>query len=326
MLGGSIPYSFFALGIVKRFVYKQNLLEGMNSLEELGRKILEYVDPRESKQWLDEGENCDRIYREKGVEFIDIFHPHYPPLLRFIFDPPLVLYALGNTEILSGRFWSIVGTRKASPVALFASRLLVRSLSCSEANVKESLGIVSGMALGIDKEAMQTSLDMGLPTVGVLGTPVYKEYPYANKNLFMKIKKSSTGVLLSELLPYDNYAKWTFPMRNRIITGISESVYLMETPEKSGAMSSANNAIQQNKDLFVFQHPYLYRNGGGDGLVNEGAESIQLRDMGFRGEIVHSESLIQKDPRDPLSTLASLKAREANQEAESLGDGFYCIF
>jgi len=160
-----------------------------------------------------------------------------------------------------------------------------------------------------------------------LGTPVYAEYPYSNRNLYTKMKNSKNGLLVSELLPYDHYAKWTFPMRNRIITGIAESVYLMETPSQSGAMSSANNAIAQNKEIFIFDHPIQFNNEGGKTLVNDGANSIQFLDLGIRGEIYHITELLEKSKHRLYQDLiVQLRLDEESGKAKNLGGGYYFIF
>jgi DNA processing protein len=316
------PFSLFAISAVRKFIYKNSIHRRAESLEDLGNRFQRYVDQNSYSEWLDEALKCDSVYKSQSVEFIDFFSENYPSLLREIYDPPLVLFVLGNSAILNKRWIAIVGTRKASPISLFGTRTLVQGLS-------KKVGVVSGMALGIDREAMSVSLDRGLPTLGVLGTSVSKEYPSANKNLYKRMKESENAALISEYLPYENYSKWTFPMRNRIITGISESVFVMEAPPKSGAMSSANSAIQQNKDLFIFDHSHQFRNEGGRDLITMGAEEFGLDDLGLNGRVVHiSDPIDSTDSGDQTSiqALAYWKEKEQQGLVERLGDGYYFIF
>ncbi|WCL49883.1 DNA-processing protein DprA [Leptospira sp. GIMC2001] len=342
-------YSFFGKSNVRTFIYKNGLLDKAKSLHELGELVLNYLDRKIAQEWILEGERCDEIYKSKGATFVSYYDPLYPNLLKEIYDPPLVLFCIGSIEVLKSDFIAIVGTRKASPVSLFATNQLVHSIfidslknqlnrdsTCiqqdffHEVNLKDSLGgkgIVSGMALGIDREAMATAIDLGLPTLGILGTPVYTEYPYSNRSLYAKMKNSKNGLLVSELLPYDHYAKWTFPMRNRIITGIAKSVYLMETPAQSGAMSSANNAIEQNKEIFIFDHPIQFNNDGGKNLLEDGANPIQFPDLGIRGNIFHITELMNQSKYQLYQDLVvQLKLDENSGKAKNLGGGYYFIF
>lgn len=351
-----IPFSFFADTKLRAFIYKREFQKQCKTLEELAEKVISFMDTIFIKEKINESQEMDRLYLEKSCGFIDFYHHLYPPQLREIYDPPLVLYYLGNPEILSLNYSAIVGTRKASVVSLFSTRKLVdvlrnnftlssnesllenKSLHTTSKHFKDSseemqsLGIVSGMALGIDKEAMQTAIDLNLPTLGVLGTPAYVEYPFGNLKLYKQMKAYEKGCLISELLPLDRYAKWTFPMRNRIITGIAQKVYLMETPAKSGAMSSANNALDQNKEIYIFSDPRQENNKGGDDLIADGANSFGLQDLGIQGEIRHITDL-EKDlklnsNKKALSAWDSyssfIKSSESSQ-VESLGSGYYFI-
>lgn len=318
----SIPFSFFAITRVQSFVYKSGMKDRFSSLGELGRWILDSTDREVANEWLDEGRRCDELYSQNAVVSIDYYHSLYPVLLREIYDPPLVLFCIGNVEHLALDWDAIVGTRKASPVSIFATKKLVATNAC---NIK---AVVSGMALGIDREAMEASLDNNLPTLGVLGTAVHMEYPIGNRSLYNRMKSSNNGLLISELLPYDNYAKWTFPKRNRIITGISSRVFLMEAPSKSGAMSSAHSAISQNKDLYIFDHELQSRNDGGKSLILDGANELTLVDILKEGKIEHifQQGVSKNREESELEKLSKLKKMEGLGRAQNLGNGYYYIF
>lgn len=318
-------FSLFAIAHVKSFILKNRLHKQAKSLFELEGLLRRYSDSKAFKDWQEEGKRCDVIYRNQGIEFVDFYSDFYPQELKEIYDPPLVLFILGDPKVLRYDFHAIVGTRKASPISLLATSRLVEKIHQEESSV---MGIVSGMALGIDREATACALDCDLPILGVLGTPAYSEYPFANKNLYKRMKSSVNAVLLSELLPYDNYAKWTFPMRNRIITGIAKRIYLMETPMKSGAVSSANSALDQNKDIIVFDHELQFDNIGGQYLIQDGAEKLFLEQLFESGRIVHlSEGMPESAGNNSqLNLLAEIKAKEVEGRAKNLGNGYYFIF
>lgn len=305
----------FALPLIRNFLYKAGWYKNLSDPDDVLSRVEKYMDRSSWQESLRSAESFDAQYQKHGVKFIDYYSDDYPDRLREIYDPPLVLFCLGNTEVLNSTvFYAIVGTRKASPVSLFATRLFVERI----AGTTQRPGVVSGMALGIDREAMDTALENGMPVVGVLGTAVHKEYPQANKNLYAKMKSNVNACLVSEYLPLDNYGKWTFPMRNRIITGMAIATVLMEAPAKSGGLSSANNAIQQNRDLVVFDHPTLKDNMGGRFLLDDGAIALELSGMGFEGEIVHIA--------DAPEMLAEYKKREMLGTSKHLGGGYYAIF
>jgi len=182
--------------------------------------------------------------REQGIRVIALTDSAYPTRLRYIPDPPLVLYCLGK---LPG--WEdmpvigVVGTRKASPYGCTTAYSMGGQLSACGALV------VSGLALGIDAEAMRGALAAGGMTVGVLGCGVDIVYPKHNQQLFSQVLEK--GCLISEYPPGTQPAPWLFPERNRIISGMSNGVLIVEAPEKSGALITAQDAMEQGRDVFV---------------------------------------------------------------------------
>lgn len=199
-------------------------------------------------------------------KLVSYFDPLYPKLLREIFDPPLVLAVFGPLELLSLDSISIVGTRKASPISKWATQKLVEELS-----KERRPQIVSGLAVGIDREAFLAAFDQGLSVVGVLGTTLDIEYPPGNRDLYAKIKAGNQHILLTEFLFETEPARWTFPKRNRVIAGLSEQVYILESGKKSGTISTAKTAMDENRELYVFDHPLQWDNSGGKFLLAQGA-------------------------------------------------------
>lgn len=168
----------------------------------------------------------------------------YPNRLKNIADPPLVLYYRGvlpdfDREVAIG----IVGTRKATAYGLNTAMTLGAEIAACGGLV------VSGMAAGIDAMATQGALNQGKPAVGVLGCGVDIVYPSSNRKLYQTLDQQ--GCLLSEFPPGEKPNKWNFPKRNRIISGLSCGVLVVEAPAKSGALITARQAMEQGRDVFV---------------------------------------------------------------------------
>lgn len=168
----------------------------------------------------------------------------YPARLKNIPDPPMVLYYKGQLPDFDAvPLIGVVGTRKASAYGLTTAKRMGYQLGRCGAVV------VSGMAYGIDGMAMSGALTAGGCVVGVLGCGADVCYPVSNKALFHDVEQY--GCLLSEFPPGTPPAKWNFPRRNRIISGLCNGVLVVEAPEKSGALITARLAAEQGRDVFV---------------------------------------------------------------------------
>ena len=178
------------------------------------------------------------------INILTIRDGAYPARLKNIPDPPLVLYWKGRLPDLDSLpVIAVVGTRKASVYGMTAAKRMGYQIGkCGGA-------VVSGMAYGIDGMAMQGALSAGACVVGVLGCGLDEIYPKSNKALFADMERF--GCLLSEFVPGTPPYKWNFPKRNRIISGLSDGVLVVEAPEKSGALITARQAAEQGRDVFV---------------------------------------------------------------------------
>lgn len=183
---------------------------------------------------------CD----EHGIGVLTFRDAAYPNRLRNIADPPVVLYYKGRLpQFDSLPLIAVVGTRKATPYGLTtAKRMGYQIASCGGI-------VVSGMAYGIDGMAMQGALTAGKLVIGVLGCGVDVVYPQSNRSLFADTQRH--GCLLSEFPPGTEPFKWNFPKRNRIISGLSCGVLVIEAPEGSGALITARQAAEQGRDVFA---------------------------------------------------------------------------
>ena len=183
---------------------------------------------------------CDRL----KLHILTYRDAAYPSALKNIPDPPMVLYYKGQLPDFDGfPVIGVVGTRKASAYGLTtAKRMGYQIGKCGGL-------VVSGMAYGIDGMAMAGALTAGQKVVGVLGCGADIVYPLSNRGLFRDVEEY--GCILSEFPPGYPPSKWTFPKRNRIISGLSNGVLVIEAPEKSGALITARLAAEQGRDVFA---------------------------------------------------------------------------
>ena len=183
---------------------------------------------------------CDR----ENIRVLTFQDAAYPKRLKNIPDPPTVLYYKGKLPDFDGLpLIGVVGTRKASPYGLTAAKRLGYQIArCGGI-------VVSGMAFGIDSMAMSGALTAGKCVIGILGCGADIVYPPSNKGLFADTERY--GCILSEFPPGTPPYGWNFPKRNRIISGMSCGVLVVEAPEKSGALSTANHALEHGRDVFA---------------------------------------------------------------------------
>lgn len=208
-------------------------------------------------------ERCHKF----NLEIIDIFSPKYPAILKQIYDPPIMLYVRGDFDKLSQLMISIVGTRHPTQYGVKATEQLVAEFKATNTT------IVSGMALGIDTVAHRAALKSNLATVAVMGTGFETVYPPENRKLFEEICRS--GAVISEYPFGLKPEKWHFPRRNRIITGLSKAVFVMEGAATSGAMISGKTALEQNRDVYALPGSiFSDKSLGPNWLIAQGASPL----------------------------------------------------
>lgn len=171
--------------------------------------------------------------------------PLYPKLLAAIHDPPPQLWVRGEpgAELLSEAAVGVVGARVCSSYGRAVARSLGRDLAAA------GVVVVSGMARGVDGEAHRGALDAGGVTVAVLGCGIDRDYPAAHAELARRI--SADGLIVSEYEPGVEPAPWRFPARNRIISGLSRAIVVVEARERSGALITVDFALEQGRDVLA---------------------------------------------------------------------------
>ena len=195
----------------------------------------------------------------------------YPVALTTIADPPPVLWTRGRAEALSAPAVAIVGSRAASPYGLAVAEQLAADLAAN------GLVIVSGLARGVDSAAHRGALAAGGVTVAVLGSGVDVIYPPEHAPLASAI--DVTGAVVSELVPGTGPQQRFFPLRNRIISGLTRAVVVIEAGEKSGSLITARCALDQGRDVLAVPGNVLSgRNRGAHALLRDGAKIVESAD------------------------------------------------
>lgn len=183
-----------------------------------------------------------REYEQDGVQLITFNNPNYPYTLKEISSPPLCLYCKGDVSLLNSQCFAVVGTRKPTDYGIVVSKQYCKEMA-------KHMTIVSGLATGIDAVAHKTALEENGKTIAVLAGGFNHIYPQTNYNLAKTIEEK--GLLVSEYPPNTQAQYYYFPIRNRIIAGLSKGVLVPEMGEKSGSMHTINYAIEFNRDIFV---------------------------------------------------------------------------
>jgi DNA processing protein len=183
--------------------------------------------------------------RKRGLRWIGRSDPGFPPLLAAIHDPPpgLFLRGAGQSELLTKTAVAVVGARSCSPYGSQVARACARELAAA------GLVVISGLARGIDGEAHRGALEAGGITIAVLGCGVDRDYPAAHRELAGRV--GERGLVVSEYAPGVEPAPWRFPARNRIVAGLARAAVVVEARERSGALITADFALEQGRDVFA---------------------------------------------------------------------------
>jgi DNA processing protein len=230
----------------------------------LNRRLVEnLVKVRQSLDLEAELEKLEKL----GVSVLTWDSPDYPSPLKNIADPPPTLYIRGNLASQDEWALAVVGTRRATVYGKECARLLVSGL------VKSGITIISGLAYGIDTEAHHTAVKLGGRTIAVLGCGVDIIYPAENRKLGQNIIEN--GALISEYPLGTKPEGGNFPRRNRIISGLSVGVLVVEGSIQSGAQITANYALEQGREVFAVPGSILRKSGSGPNyLIQNGAKLV----------------------------------------------------
>lgn len=260
-----------------------------------------------------------RRLEDAGVSVITVEDDGYPRLLREIHAPPSVLYMQGALLPADERAVAIVGTRRSTRYGAEVAARLAGDLA------QAGVTIVSGLARGIDGVAHQAALDAGGRTLAVFGTGIHQIYPPQHRNLAARIAES--GALISDYAPDRTVEAANFPARNRIISGLSRGVIVVEAPSRSGALITADFAGDQGRDVLAVPGSILSAASAGcNQLIRDGARVVTsaqdvLDELGFRGAAppaaVQQSLLLPEEDRRLLAVL-NAEPQHIDEIAEKL--------
>ncbi len=241
---------------------------------------------------------------EAGVDLVAISDPRYPRLLKEVFDPPVVLFARGRIQLLETLMLGIVGTRRPSQYGLVAAERLAADLCQAQ------LTICSGMASGIDTMAHRAALAAKGNTVAVLGCGVDIVYPSENRKLASEI--ATNGLIVSEFPmgapPYPQ----NFPVRNRIIAGMSVGVLIVEGAQYSGSAITAKLAMEQGREVFAVPGNITSdKSWGPNLLIKQGAKLVQE----------WNDVIVELQPEDRRKLIVNGQRALLGESAQALPEG-----
>jgi DNA processing protein len=305
------------------------------------------IEPPQGARWavhlrrFDERACLERL-AERGYRFLPRSDHAFPGLLRSIHDPPpgLFLRGSGSPGLLARTAVAVVGARACSGYGASVARSLGRELAAA------GLVVVSGLARGIDAEAHRGALETGGTTVAVLGCGIDRDYPAAHAELARRVAEA--GLIVSEYAPGVEPAPWRFPARNRIVAGLSVAVVVVEARERSGALITADLALEEGREVFTVPGEITSTlSAGTNALLKLGASPLTsaadvlsflgleaaARCVGIEGAAAELLELVREQPAgaDELARRAGLDAGEVARrlvELElaglvSVSDGLY---
>jgi len=184
----------------------------------------------------------DNLMLSQNIKILSCNDSEYPQLLKEIYDFPLVLFCKGNTKLLNKEMITIVGTREMTKYGKWCVRYMLEGVK------EQDIVVVSGLARGIDAQVHQQCLDLGIPTVAVVAGGIDKGYPKSNKGLYQEIAKN--GLVISEFPLGRVIVKGMFPVRNRILAGLSLAIVVVESGEQGGSLITARMALEYGREVF----------------------------------------------------------------------------
>lgn len=252
-------------------------------IEHIGQQIAKNIHQ------FDGWGKVDRILtktEETGAELVAINDEDYPPLLRHIYDPPVLLWIKGSRKVLLRDGIAVIGTRRPGKYGLQQAEKWSSLLS------GEGLCINSGLAYGVDATAHKVAINSVGKTVAVLGSGIDVIYPTKNSRLAADIIEKG-GAVVTEFPPGTKPDAVNFPERNRIVSGMSHGVLVIESGVKGGSMITARSALDQNREVFAIPHPLGYGKGEGcNYLIRTGQAKLVQRLTDIYEEIsVHLDGI-----------------------------------
>lgn len=261
---------------------------------------------------LDPDQETQRLY-QAGVSVTALDDPNYPALLKEIPTPPLLLYHRGNLPSQQDTCVAIVGTRLATPYGKSCALLFARELA------RNGLVIVSGLAVGIDTAAHEATVEVGGRTIAVVAHGLHTLYPSQNRLLAERII-STGGAIVSEFPLGMEPLKQNFPLRNRIISGLSKTTLVVEGKLTSGALITAREALDQNRDVFAIPADISRENSAGPNSLLQAGAGVALIPEDILNSLALQAALPLPAQRIDLSSEASPVLDLLDKNPKSIDD------
>ncbi|MDA7857982.1 DNA-processing protein DprA [bacterium] len=273
--------------------------EELQKIYGIGERIAEAIS--NARENFNLKEEIDKI-NENNVSVVTIFDDEYPSNLKSIFDPPILLYVKGKILKEDSIAIAIVGTRRPSVYGKMVAKKLSMDLAQRE------VVIVSGLARGIDTSSHEAAIEAEGRTIAVLGSGLDVCYPPENKGLIERI--STNGAVISEFPMSTIPSPENFPRRNRIISGLTLGTVVVEAPDKSGALITANYALEQGREVFAVPgNIFGTKSKGSHHLIKQGAKLVE----GYEDiidEIEYIKGFLNLKPKKKDKTLIILTEDE----------------
>jgi DNA processing protein len=275
-------------------------------IEGIGTELAKRISTFDPEKQLKKEKDLMALH---GIDFLTFEDPDYPESLLHIFDPPLIFYIKGHISPDDKISLAIVGSRRPTLYGKSVAQDIAKKLA------SRGLTVVSGMARGIDTKAHRGALDGNGRTVAVLGSGLDRVYPPENKSLMEAI--SANGAVISEFPMGTEPYKQNFPLRNRIISGMTLGTLVVEAGAVSGALITARLALDQGREVFAVPGPITsWASKGTNGLIKQGAKLVEHIEDIFEELRPHLGSLIFKEN----------KAEEATIKKNDTGDPILSFF
>lgn len=253
--------------LLKKYNNEENIRKNYGIIKEFKKINLEEITEEKIKLFKE-------YITTNNIGYITISSKEYPEKLKHLEEPPYVIFYKGNLELLSGNLIAVIGARKCSSYGAKLASIISKEIS------ENNFTVVSGLAAGIDSIAQKSAINFKGKTIGVLGCGIDVVYPKNNKILYEEIIKKD-GLIISEFLPGTPPIAYNFPRRNRIISGISDKLVIVEANVKSGSLITVNYALDLGRDIMAIPGPVF--NGNSEGcnkLIRDGAKPFtEIEDL-----------------------------------------------
>lgn len=265
------------------------------------------IDPRGIEKFFAERSNISpekewETLKKLNANVLAYDDENFPVLLRNIYNPPVLLFVRGSFSDADFPSISVVGSRKISAYGTRALSFILKPIA------EQKITIVSGLAFGADALAHKTALDNKCKTIAVLGNGIDKIYPMQNKILGERILEENLGAIVSEYLPGSGVRPENFPIRNRIIAGLSKATIIIEAAQKSGTLITAQLANEMGRSVYAVPGEIFCKNNKGanqliaDGVAHPALSGTQiLSDLGFKN-LKQKRDASQNIPKTGIET------------------------